>query len=146
MVHFGCDTGVVRVRHGHGGGTEDTRDMPAWSLKKMAVATKRASVAPKLIANINQRQSAQVGVWKANKRAPPCAWGFYEGINIILSIVVQTPLLFSQPFIYHDELPSPWPCKRPSHRPCKHPLKRLLIINTDVVICCRLVVAVGPFA
>ena len=86
---FWCGTGVARAWRRRSGGTEDTRVMPAWSLKKMVVllnapAMRQIDCGPK---------SEKIGTnwaWRAKKCAPICAWGFYVGINIILSIVVQT--------------------------------------------------------
>ncbi len=85
----GCGVGAAQAqwrRWGH-------RGHARLKFEKYDHLTKRVSGAPKTIADKKLRKSVQGGAWKAKKRDPPCAWGFYVGISIILSIVAQTSTL-----------------------------------------------------
>ena len=80
--------GVAQAWHGCGRGAEDTRDMPAWSLKKTVILLNAPAVCQnQLLTKIweNRRN----GAWKAKKRAPPCTWGFYTVQYILLFFLLH---------------------------------------------------------
>ena len=92
MVDFVCGVGTAWAQRRCGG-----RQLENW---KDGNLTKRVSSASKSIGDKNLRKLAQGGAWKAEKRVPPCTWDFYMGINIMLSVVVQTSFLNWSTYIY----------------------------------------------